>query len=318
MSVSNCFPAFIVSSNRDLHWATRSARAARSFVTSGPICVVTDRGALTLEQRNELSSVDGLSILDENDERLGFSKSDVAELLSAKGATSARIGWYYQQLVKLHAFKLIPSFDPASDSGDSRYIVIDADTIFLRRTRFVNSNNTMLLTRATEFCLEYFVHMKAMHCTLHRVFPSVSFVAHHMMFDARLLLSLMSLVETSSEQGDPFWKIFVGNVRNASVSGASEYEMFGNYCFVHHPDKVALQQLHWSNVAECPEPPPLEPEQLTLAQCKVACATHLRNNHYLSFHRYLRQTSSESEEECLLSRVDKWLAICEKVAREIK
>jgi hypothetical protein len=112
-----------------------------------------------------------------------------------------RNGWYLQQLLKLYAGKVIPNILP-------RYLVIDADTLFLKPTTFIE-NNIFLFNNSSEHNDAYFIHMKKLHESLMKN-EDKSGVCHHMIFDTFYINELFKLVETNNTGS--FYDIFLRNV----------------------------------------------------------------------------------------------------------
>ena len=157
---------------------------------------------------------------------------------------SSRNGWYLQQLLKLYAYQII-------DGLLERYLIIDADTFFLRKVEFINpSNNKCLYNYSTfENYKPYYIHMKKLHEKLDKVLEN-SAICHHMIFEKKYVKELINLIEDKHKK--PFWKVFLELVDKSLVndSGASEYEIYCNYVFNYHGDSVELRELYWNNVSQ--------------------------------------------------------------------
>jgi len=159
-----------------------------------------------------------------------FSIEDVANVLGKSG----RNGWYLQQLIKLYAGLVIPEL---SDT----YLVVDADTFFLRPTRFFDSGMPLYNT-GDEYHPPYFEHMARMHPSFVRRSPR-SGICHHMLFNRDIVFEMMSLID------GPFWVKFLECVDPTEMekSGASEYEMYFHYILGHHHEKIQIRPLKWAN-----------------------------------------------------------------------
>ncbi len=157
------------------------------------------------------------------------------------GRVTARSGWYLQQLLKLYCHRVIEGLS-------SRYVVMDADNIFLQRVNFFDTEGRILLNVGKDHHPPYFEHVARLHPRLVRVLPR-SAITHHMALQPDLVESLLALVEKQNP-GQPFWKTFLAAVAPAhfDASGASEYELLGNYLTAFHPDRVRLRKLNWANV----------------------------------------------------------------------
>ena len=150
-----------------------------------------------------------------------------------------RNGWYFQQLIKLYAGKLI-------DGILDHYLVIDADVFFLKPTAFIGDDNKIILSTGNEYHAPYFKHMSALHNTFSRQ-SSKSGICHHMMFFNKYISEIFSIVET--EHNEPFWVKFVKSVADIDGSGASEYEIYFHYLVKNHPNEIIIRDLVWHNIS---------------------------------------------------------------------
>jgi len=149
-------------------------------------------------------------------------------------------GWFLQQLLKLYAGFIIPNIL-------EKYLVIDADTFFLKPTTFYK-NGKCLYNYGREYFINYFNHMKRLDNTFIKVYPDKSGICHHMMFEKKYIKEIFEIVEKN--HNDVFYKIFLKNVKNLEHSGASEYEIYFNYINSRHKNNIELRLLKWKNVSE--------------------------------------------------------------------
>jgi len=152
-------------------------------------------------------------------------------------------GWYLQQLLKLYAGIIIPDIL-------EKYLVIDSDTCFLQPIEFVQ-NEKCIFDVGIEYNQPYFTHMKKLHPSLSRYFKHLSGISHHMLFNTKYVKKLFDLVESyhsSKNTRTPFYEIFLKNVENFQVSGASEYEIYFNFLMIYYPEQVKVRVLKWKNV----------------------------------------------------------------------
>jgi hypothetical protein len=167
-----------------------------------------------------------------------FSKQSVADIHGA----DSRNGWYLQQLLKFYAGFCVPGILP-------NYLVLDADTFFLRPTKFLEDGIT-LFNSANEYWPAYFEHMQSLHSSLNKIIP-YSGICHHMLFTTKYVKELIDLVE--NEHKSPFWKVFLEKVVERmrcgefDTSGASEYEMYITFMTNHHSDTCMIRHLKWKN-----------------------------------------------------------------------
>lgn len=189
---------------------------------------------ITLDKLRDLATHD-LILVDEA--VYPFDKGDLAEHIGA----STRHGWYLQQLLKLYAGFILPEIA-------TKWLVIDADTMFLKSTQFLYDGRAAFNV-AVENRKEYFDHAAALHPSLRRVDERLSGITHHMMFDADCVRHLFTLVETHHGSA-PFWRIFLRSVvpEQFDGSGASEYEIYFNFMLIYHPDQVVIRPLSMANL----------------------------------------------------------------------
>lgn len=189
-------------------------------------------------EKYELLTKEGAQVrwVDERD--FPFTLRDVAQYMTV----CDRNGWYLQQLLKLYAPFVVP--------GIAEWVLsVDADTIFLNDCSFVDDQNRGLYATGSEHYVPYFEHMRKMWPQLSRQHPSLSGIAHHMIFSRPLLRHLINQVE-GFNGGELFWKLFLRFVDpfNWEGSGASEYETYFNFLCKFHPDQMVIRPLRWKNV----------------------------------------------------------------------
>ena len=167
-----------------------------------------------------------------------FKINNIAEI----HGESPRNGWYYQQLLKLYAFEIIPNLL-------DRYLVIDADTFFLKKVHFIDYTNNKCLYNFSTFenHKPYYEHMRRLDDSFDKVLQD-SAVCHHMVFEKKYVKELFNIIEKKYNKS--FWKVFLESVDESHIllSGASEYELYCNFMFKFHPECVELRKLNWSNV----------------------------------------------------------------------
>lgn len=171
-----------------------------------------------------------------------FDLDAVADMLGNR----ERAGWYLQQLIKLY-------FPLVRQDSLPRVLAVDADTIFLRSCKFTDGHR-VVFNFGDEFHEPYFQHMARMHPALRKLF-AYSGITHCMLFDRHWLADLMRGVEAHHQNRAPFWKIFLATVDPAhrEHSGASEYEMYFNFCLGRYADQVVIKRFRWRNIARIEE-----------------------------------------------------------------
>lgn len=158
---------------------------------------------------------------------------------------SSRNSWYLQQLLKLYAGIVIPNIL-------DKYLVIDADTYFLKPTIFYE-NEKCLYNYGSEYHYPYFTHMKILDETLFKFDSNKSGICHHMIFETKYLQEIFDKIENKFNK--KFYIKFLESVskENYLLSGASEYELYFNYMLIHHNDKITIRKLNWLNINTLPK-----------------------------------------------------------------
>lgn len=177
-------------------------------------------------------SIDGCITINEN--IFPFNNETIYKITGNKN----RSNWYLQQLLKLYSGIII------KDLLD-KYLVIDADTFFLKHTSFIE-NGKCLYNYEKEYNIRYFDHMKKFDINLKRVDKNKSGVCHHMIFESIYIKELINIIE--KKHNDFFYNIFLKNIEDVSHSGASEYEIYFNYMLKNHDDKIKLRKLNNKNI----------------------------------------------------------------------
>ncbi len=144
-----------------------------------------------------------------------------------------RSNWIYQQFVKL-------SGDAIAET--SHYLVVDADTVFVRPQVFERNHKIIF-----NYCDEYYQPYFDMYSRLLRekALCPVSFTSHQMLFEKQSLGELKGRIE---EIHHCSWQeAILRNIDRSESSSCSDYEIYGQYIFLHHAGQMAIE--HWSNLS---------------------------------------------------------------------
>jgi hypothetical protein len=163
-----------------------------------------------------------------------FAKEDVAQIITG----NTRIGWYYQQLLKMYLYKVIPT--------ESEYVLILDSDVMIKEPISFFEDGKLLLSISNEETLSYYSHME-------RVLPGLqkqtefSGIVHHMMTKREHMLEILDKIELEHE--GPAWKTLLRLVdpEDHTRSGMSEYEIYFNYCLKYHSDKYVYRFLKFAN-----------------------------------------------------------------------
>lgn len=141
-------------------------------------------------------------------------------------------GWVLQQLIKLNACRHVPTPD---------YVVLDADTIFLKPRSFFRSGKALLLY-SDQYELLYNRSLELVFGTKRR-YP-VSFVTHHMLMQRDEVAGLLARIESRFHR--PWWDAILHEVDQGHLISFSEYEMYGHHVMAQPGwrKRFALQYWH--------------------------------------------------------------------------
>lgn len=205
-----------------------------------------------------------------------FTKYDIAfaifkDELAALNYTSSknnRIGWIYQQFLKLYASFIIPDIS-------SNILLLDADTVFIKPVQFLDKSANPYLTISKEYNKVYFEHMDKLIPGLNQFYKGVSGIAHHMIFQRPVLEDLFSII--SENHNGEVWMALCSCVDLKDISGScmSEYEIYFNFILT-RTKQAHIRKLKWLNSAN------------------LNCLNEyeMQGYHFISFHTHLRETNN--------------------------
>lgn len=164
----------------------------------------------------------------------GFDLDTIKKYINS---TNNRHGWYLQQLLKFYAHKI--------KGINEYYLIIDCDTFFIRETKFFE-NDIPLYSYGTEYHLPYFEHMLKL-LNLNKVNVNISGICHHMIISCKIMSELFDLVINMHKK--EFWEsylLFISPI-HYDLSGSADYEIYFNYIYKFHIDKMKIRKLEWIN-----------------------------------------------------------------------
>lgn len=167
-----------------------------------------------------------------------FNINDIDNILGK----SSRNGWYLQQFLKLYAGNIIPGIL-------ERYLVIDADTCFLKPTYFITNDNKCIYTTGTEYHEPYFSHMNRLHPSLKKIYP-LSGISHHTLFETKIINNLIKMVENYHNNEKSFWELYLENIDplHHKYSATAENEIYFTYIYLFNNNNIVIRKLKWANV----------------------------------------------------------------------
>ncbi len=179
-----------------------------------------------------------------------FSKFDIAlamfghsrQATEYMNSAKTRIGWIYQQFLKLYSSFVIPDIS-------SNVLSLDADTIFLRSVSFMNKQGGAAFNVGIEYHPPYFQHMSRVLPWLTQVMPPYSGISHQMLFQKSLLEDFFSEIRQAHKR--ELWEVLSSKVDRKHIFRCflSEYEMYFNFCFL-KTDQVSIRPLKFKNIQQ--------------------------------------------------------------------
>jgi hypothetical protein len=145
-----------------------------------------------------------------------------------------RIGWYFQQFIKLYSFTIPEITDT--------YLVLDSDVVFLNSTNLLE-NNLPVYNYSSEYTDEYFQCMKRLNNYFERS-VNKSGICHFMMFEKNIILEIFDLIKNDNQE---IYDTILKAVRNWH-HGFSEYELYFHYIFKKYPKTYNLKQYKYLEI----------------------------------------------------------------------
>ncbi len=186
-------------------------------------------------------------------------EDSVVPPLSVQSCAHDRWSWYFQQILKLGAADLVDT---------EYYLVVDSDTVFLKKVLFFNDAGKPLYATATEYHRAYFeVFREILGFYAKREY---SFTTHHLIYNRDIVKEMREGFRGEK----PWYKNIIRYVEPQppwqSISQVNEQELYGHYIKEVHPEEVNIRPLRFSNLSVVPD------EQLIqkLAQTYDFCSFH--------------------------------------------
>ena len=178
-----------------------------------------------------------------------FSKETIKNILKSE----RRNGWYLQQLLKFYSAFVIKDLLP-------NYLVLDADTFFLKPTRFIIDGKPAY-NWSDEYNQYYFDHLERLDLDTKGNTYKMSGITHHMMLNKDIITKLCNSIENKFKKN--FYIVFIEElviwvkveetdkkdiyVRTFYNEGASEYEIYFNVLLKYYENKIILRKLLFGN-----------------------------------------------------------------------
>lgn len=190
-------------------------------------------------QRNKerIDSIPYVIFFDETNVYPGLSYDSVADIIETIAGERKRAGWYLQQFIKMAW---------ASICKSECYITIDADTFPLNPITYIDEAGKYLLTQKIEFHQPYFDSIdRLFNGRINRI-GNFSFIAENMVFDVEVMKEMLCEISNNDNiPGTNFFEKILYSINKEDIlkSGFSEFETYGNYISIRHPQKVRFRKL---------------------------------------------------------------------------
>lgn len=170
-------------------------------------------------------------VLDENTLISGLDFFTVKSMMNSKNRFEG-YGWIFQQLLKL-------GFATTKYAKDY-YLSWDADTLPLNKIDFFDNGRPMF-TMKSEYHKPYFDTNEKL-VGIGKVQP-YSFIAEHMVFKKEYVIELLSEINKSKNAGNTWVEKCLNACDFFMTEVFSEFELYGSYVSVNHPDAYGTRQL---------------------------------------------------------------------------
>jgi hypothetical protein len=140
-----------------------------------------------------------------------------------------RSGWLFQQILKLNIYNIIK---------EENFLIFDSDTILLKKKKFIDIDR-FYLSYASWVHEPYFKFIEK----VIKIKPArnLSFVSHFMLFNREILRKLNN--EIVKQTGIYLNQLILKHTDYTSISGFSEYELYGQFLYFNYPNKIQLMEL---------------------------------------------------------------------------
>ena len=221
----------VVSTAKDFdilpHSVKHALNALSKYKYGGVRIIVPERDVI---QCRELFHNSGrkISIIDENT----FISKNQFEILS--NTFGDRDTWVLQQLLKVQA---------VISSKSDAVLILDSDTILLRKRPWFDQEAKQILTPSTEFNPAYYLFLNKMILT--PVIPNYTYVSHHMIMQPNVfkqILKSLDLIKTE----DLINYCCINSDKTVQSPICIEYELYAQFLAL-KKDQMAFHA-NWSNV----------------------------------------------------------------------
>lgn len=176
-------------------------------------------------------------IVNENSLLKGLTYQHIDQIIKSQGREHTKTGWFFQQFLKM-AFALSAYCD------EDYYLSWDADTIPLQKISFFDEGGVPFFTMKSEYHKPYFEAIYRL-LKINKNNPR-SYISEHMMFKKQIMVELLDTISCSDVPGNVWYEKILNSIvpETVSTNSFSEFETYGTYCKVYHPDMYVERHLH--------------------------------------------------------------------------
>lgn len=183
-----------------------------------------------------------------NDYDYPFTKNDINLIFKSKNANMDYAHYYFQQLLKLYIFRVIPGLLPNA-------LFVDSDFRFTADIQFINDKNKAFLAFGYPF--EWKLNTKQFSDSITHIHIDhaknfvpdwnichpYSGMQHHMLFQYNIMEKLFSLVE--QKHNKDLWRVFIDcvDIESKKWNAASEYVIYHHFALKYFPTQVYARHL---------------------------------------------------------------------------
>lgn len=167
----------------------------------------------------------------------------IKALYSARtGGSAGHAGWYIQQFIKMQFARF---------TQDEYYLIWDSDTIPVKPVKMFYQDMRPYFDMKTEYYPAYF---ETMNVILPGIYKAInkSFISEHMLIRSEYMREMLDEIEGNEDiQGKNFQEKIINaiDLKDIVSSGFSEFETFGNYVLLRHPESYILRDWHSMRIA---------------------------------------------------------------------
>ena len=158
-----------------------------------------------------------------------------ATIIQLKEIYSNRFGWVLQQIIKLRFVE---------NSNADGVLVVDADTILLKKRKWLDYGEKQILTPTWEFHRPYYNFLNSLNICSQ--IPTYTFVPHHMLMQPKIVSELISHLGWEKDSD------LLKSIKSVDLPGENspfsiDYELYAQYMFKNYPELLTLEK--WANLS---------------------------------------------------------------------